>query len=217
MTSGSSSGQRPPAQERFSAYYATSRPPWDIGRPQRCFTAASINGRVLDLGCGTGDMAIWLAARGCAVTGVDFLAAPLAVARTKAAKQGVAVNFLQMDARAVATIPERFDAVTDCGLFHSFDDAGRAEYVASLEQLLEPGARFFMLCLSELEPGTHGPRRVTADEIRAAFSGGWQVESLDPARFEVSSGVEGGEFTPGGAHAWFATVRRREPAPASEA
>jgi 2-polyprenyl-3-methyl-5-hydroxy-6-metoxy-1,4-benzoquinol methylase len=217
MTSASSPGRRPPAEERFTTYYATSRPPWDIGRPQRCFTAAGIGGRVLDLGCGTGDLAVWLAARGCAVTGVDFLAAPLAVARTKAAEQGVAVNFLQMDARAVATIPERFDAVTDCGLFHSFDDAGRAEYVSALERLLEPGARFFMLCVSELEPGTHGPRRVTAAEIRAAFAAGWQIEALEGARFEVSSGVDGVDFTPGGAHAWFATVRRVGPAPAGGA
>jgi hypothetical protein len=87
----------------------------------------------------------------------------------------VAVNFLPMDALAVGEIPERFDAVTDCGLFHTFDDAGRAAYVAALASLLEPGARLFILCT---------------------------------AVFEVVPGIPGAEFSPGGARAWFATVRR---------
>lgn len=198
-----------PAEQRFSAYYA-DRPPWDIGRPQSAFVAAAaaIRGRVLDVGCGTGDLAIWLAEQGCIVTGVDFLAAPLEQARAKAAARGVAVNFLQMDALAVAEIPERFDAVTDCGLFHTFDDAGRAAYVAVLAKLLEPGARLFILCMSDGEPGTHGPRRVSTAEIHAAFREGWTVESIAPAVFEVVPGIPGAEFSPGGARAWFATIRR---------
>lgn len=197
------------ADERFAAYYA-ARPPWDIGRPQPAFVAAAaaIGGRVLDVGCGTGDLAIWLAARGCTVTGVDFLAAPLEQARARAAARGVAVNFLQMDALAVGEIPERFDAVTDCGLFHTFDDSGRAAYVAALAKLLEPGAHLFILCMAEGEPGTHGPRRVTSAEIRAAFRDGWAVESIEPAVFEVVPGIPGAEFSPGGARAWFATIRR---------
>jgi 2-polyprenyl-3-methyl-5-hydroxy-6-metoxy-1,4-benzoquinol methylase len=205
--------ERGPADERFAAYYA-SRPPWDIGRPQAALLAAAdaIRGRVLDVGCGTGDLAIWLAEHGRTVTGVDFLAAPLEQARSKATARGVAVNFLPMDALAVGEIPERFDAVTDCGLFHTFDDAGRAAYVAALGKLLEPGARLFILCMAESEPGTHGPRRVTTAEIREAFRTGWVVESLEPAVFEVVPGIPGAEFSPGGARAWFATIRRTEEA-----
>lgn len=195
--------------ERFSGYYA-AQPPWDIGRPQAAFAAACdlIGPRVLDAGCGTGDLAIWLAGRGHAVTGVDFLAGPIARARTKAQAAGVAVNFLEMDALAIGEIPERFDAVTDCGLFHCFDDARRSAYVAALTRLLEPGARVFILCFSPREPGEHGPRRVSEPELRAAFATGWAVEAIEPARFEVVPGVPGAEFTPGGAHAWFVRVRR---------
>lgn len=195
---------------RFAGYYAAPRAPWDIGRPQAAFVEAEprIGGRVLDIGCGTGDLAIWLAERGRTVRGVDFLAAPLARGREKAAARGVSVTFLQMDARAVGSIPERFDAVTDCGLFHTFDDAGRAAYVTALTNLLEPGGRVFLLCFSATEPGTHGPRRVTEAELRAAFSSGWIVESIVPARFEVVPGIVGAEFTPGGAHAWFLSAVR---------
>ena len=197
-------------RERFKSYYATPKPPWDIGRPQRAFAEAgdAIRGRVLDSGCGTGDLAIWLAEQGRVVTGVDFLEPPLEVARRKAAERGVALNFLRMDARDLAAIPERFDAVTDCGLFHTFDDAGRGAYVQALATLLEPGTRLFVLCFATDEPGTHGPRRVSEAEFRVAFRDGWEVESLEPARFEVVPGIAGAEFTPGGARAWFATIRR---------
>ena len=199
----------PSAEKRFSDYYA-DRPPWDIGRPQDAFVGAAdlIGPRVLDAGCGTGDLAIWLAGRGHTVTGVDFLPGPLEVARSKAAAAGVEANFLEMDALAIGEIPEQFDAVTDCGLFHSFDDVGRAAYVAALGKLLEPGGRVFILCFSTDEPGEHGPRRVSEEEIHAAFSSGWVVEAIEPARFEVNPGIPGAEFSPGGAHARFVRVRR---------
>lgn len=201
---------RQPPRERFGDYYATPRPPWDIGRPQRAFVEAAdaIRGRVLDSGCGTGDLSIWLAERGCAVTGIDFLTAPLEVARRKARERGLSVNFLEMDALALGEIPERFDAVTDCGLFHSFDDGSRAAYVRGLARLLEPGARVFVLCMSDAEPGEHGPRRIHEQELRESFAAGWEIERLEPARFEVVPGVPGAEFTPGGARAWFAVMRR---------
>ena len=94
-----------PSEERFTAYYAAPRAPWDIGRPQRAFVEASegVGGRVLDSGCGTGDLAIWLAERGRTVTGVDFLEPPLEVARRKAAAGAVAVTLTAAD---VAVAPE---------------------------------------------------------------------------------------------------------------
>jgi 2-polyprenyl-3-methyl-5-hydroxy-6-metoxy-1,4-benzoquinol methylase len=205
-----SADRQPLTSERFTEYYAQPKAPWDIGRPQQPFVAAvdHIGQRVLDIGCGTGDLAIWLAERGRAVTGIDFIEPPLVVARHKATEQGLAVNFLQMDALAVGEIPERFDAVTDCGLFHTFDDAGRAAYVRGLARLLESGSRLFLLCMSTAEPGGHGPRRVSEAELRAAFGSGWEIESLVSSRFEVVPGIAGAEFSPGGAHSWFVVVRR---------
>ena len=199
-----------PPRDRFEGYYATPRAPWDIGRPQRAFVEAAeaIRGRVIDIGCGTGDLALWLAEQGRTVTGVDFLEKPLEAARQKAGERGLSVNFLQMDAVAVGEIPERFDAVTDCGLFHTFDDVGRSAYVGALRRLLEPGSRVFLLCFADSEPGTHGPRRISERELREAFAAGWEVEAIEPARFEVVPGIPGAEFGPGGAQAWFAVIRR---------
>jgi len=204
------SDDRLPPRTRFEAYYAAPRAPWDIGRPQRAFVEAapSIGPRVIDIGCGTGDLAIWLAQHGHVVTGVDFLEQPLDAARRKAAARGVTATFLHLDALAVGEIPERFDAATDCGLFHVFDDGGRAAYVAALTRLLEPGARLFLLCFSDREPGEHGPRRVGESDLRRAFAAGWEVERITPARFEVVPGIPGAEFGPEGASAHFAVLRR---------
>lgn len=199
-----------PRRERFEAYYAAGSPPWEIGRPQAAFLgiADRIVGRVLDVGCGTGELAMWLAARGRTVTGIDCLETPIREARRRSIERGVEVTFLQMDALAVGQLPERFDVVTDCGLFHAFDDTDRVRYVVALRDLLEPGAKAFILCMSDAEPGEHGPRRVSQRELRAAFADGFVVESIESVRFETISGSHGLEFSPGGAHALLGCIRR---------
>lgn len=197
-------------RQTFEGIYDTSKAPWDIGRPQKAFVEARghICGRVLDIGCGTGELALWLAEQGCTVTGVDFLPKPLEAARRKAADRSLPVTFVNADATKVHELGGTFDAVTDCGLFHVFDAAGRAAYTSSLRTLLAPGAKVFMLCFSDAEPGTHGPRRISQSDLRSAFFDGWHIESIEPARFESVSGMPGAEFTPGGAHSWFAVIRR---------
>ena len=78
----------------------------------------------------------------------------------------------------------------------------------ALARLLEPGAKLFLLCFADAEPGEHGPRRVSERELREAFAEGWRIERLEPSRFEVVPGIPGAEFGPGGARAWFAVVSR---------
>ena len=99
-----------PDRSRFESAYA-GQAPWDIGRPQPVFVGAAdqIAGSLLDSGCGTGDNALFFAARGLKVTGIDFLAEPIERAKRKAAQRGLQVNFLVMDALALSAIPEQFD------------------------------------------------------------------------------------------------------------
>ena len=198
-----------PDKSTFASLYS-GQPPWDIGRPQKAFldVADQITGSLLDAGCGTGDNALYFASRGQKVTGIDFLAKPISQAKKKATERGLLATFLVMDALALEDFSERFDNVIDSGLFHVFSDEDRRRYVEGLGIVLKPGGRLFLLCFSDQEPGTQGPRRVSANEIRDAFVEGWKVESIEPSRFEVRPDLKDFTFSEGGPKAWFVVVRR---------
>jgi len=196
-----------PAAGWDSAYEAGSRPPWDIGRPQPTFVRLAegglLRGRVLDAGCGSGEHALLAAARGADVVGVDVSPRAIERARRKAGERGIAVRFEVADALRLGELGLTFDTVIDSGLFHVFDDADRARYVTSLASVLEPGGTCYLMCFSDRQPGTMGPRRVSQEELRAAFSDGWAVASIVADAFEVNPGLG----TPT-AQAWLATIRR---------
>src|SRR5437016_4629728 len=172
-----------PDRTTFESIYA-GQPPWEIKRPQKAFidVADKITGSLLDAGCGTGENALFFASRGRKVTGIDFLAEPINLAKQKAAERGLTATFLVMDALALKELPEVFDNVIDSGLFHVFSDDDRRRYVEGLASVLKPVGRLFLLCFSDAEPGEQGPRRVSRKEIEDAFAEGWVVGSLEPAR-----------------------------------
>lgn len=185
-----------------SSYLGT--PPWDIGRPQPQFVelaeAGRIKGRVLDIGCGTGENALFLAERGLEVAGVDGAPRAIAKARTKARTRALDVSFEVADALALPTPSAPFDTVIDSGLFHVFSDDDRPRLRDSLARVIRTGGTYLMMCFSEREPGDWGPRRVTQAEIRSAFSDGWSVESIQPSKFAINGGTT---------EAWLATILRR--------
>jgi SAM-dependent methyltransferase len=199
-----------PSRETFETAYA-GQAPWDIGRPQKVLqdVADRLTGSILDAGCGTGENALFFAGRGHKVTGLDFLAEPIQRAKQKAAERGLTANFLVMDALALNDLPEVFDTVIDSGLFHVFNDEDRRRYVAGLATVLKPGGRLYLLCFSDEEPGTQGPRRVSQEELREAFAEGWTVEAIQPVRFDVRPDLKDVSFSEGGPKAWFSVVRRQ--------
>ena len=198
-----------PDRATFETLYA-GQAPWDIGKAQQAFVDAAdqISGSILDAGCGTGDTALFFAARGQRVTGIDFLEEPIKRAKRKAVERGLAATFLVKDALSLKDWNERFDCVIDSGLFHVFADADRKKYVAGLATVLKPGGRLFLLCFSDEEPGTQGPRRVSKKELHDAFAQGWVIESIEPSRYEVRPDLKDLTFSDGGPMAWFAVVRR---------
>jgi ubiquinone/menaquinone biosynthesis C-methylase UbiE len=197
------------SRETFESMYA-GKAPWDIGRPQRAFieVADRVTGTVLDAGCGTGENALFFAERGHPVLGFDFLEGPIHEARRKAEERGLLAEFVQRDALTLATLGRQFDAVIDSGLFHVFSDEDRVRYVAGLAHVTTPGGRLFVLCFSDEEPGTQGPRRVTREELLGAFADGWVVEEVRPARLEVRPDLKDLSFSEGGPKAWFSVIRR---------
>jgi SAM-dependent methyltransferase len=189
---------------RFESSYEAT-PPWDIGRPQPAFARLAadgrLRGRVLDVGCGTGEHVLLAAAAGCDAVGIDIVPTAIRLAEAKATERALPARFIVGDARRLGALGEQFDFVLDCGLFHVFDDADRPLFVESLAQVVGPGGRYFMLCFSEDEPPGWGPRRVTQAELVEAFENGWAVETIEPSELHVT-------IRPEPVRSWFATVRR---------
>jgi SAM-dependent methyltransferase len=212
-----------------ASYTAEMPPPWDLGRPQPAFVGLAesglLTGRVLDVGCGTGEQALLAASHGAEATGVDLSPTAIERARAKAADRGLHVRFEVADAldpgqlaasvgplgpsagtldTFVGQLDPSVDVIIDSGVFHVFSDDDRPRYVASLASVLRPGGALYLMCFSDRQPGDFGPRRVRQDELRASFSDGWAVQSITADTFEIRPM---GDTTR--AQAWLAVFTRR--------
>jgi ubiquinone/menaquinone biosynthesis C-methylase UbiE len=179
-------------------------PPWDVGHPQAEFVKLAnqgdIRGRVLDVGCGTGENALFFTGLDLEVWGLD--AAPLAVekANRKASERGSKATFVLGDALHLEKLNQKFDTITDSGLFHVFSDEERVIFARSLRSAIKKGGTYYMLCFSDKEPASWGgPRRVSKEEVRATFSDGWKVDWIREARFESN-------FHEIGGRAWLSSI-----------
>jgi SAM-dependent methyltransferase len=159
----------------FEASYQSDDAPWDIGGPQpeivKLAESGLITGSVLDIGCGTGENALFLAGRGHAVFGLDGSATGIERARQKATDRRLPVQFHVWDALELGRLRKRFP------------DQERRRYAESLAEVTAPGSDLFILCWSTEEPPGPGPRRVTEDEIGDAFRSIFATMEVRPAGF----------------------------------
>ena len=163
--------------------------------------AGEIVGSVLDVGCGTGENALFLASQGHIVCGIDSSLIAINNAQNKAERRKLNVNFLLWDALDLHNLGSTFDTIIDSGLFHVLSDTERTLFITNLAAVLSPGGTYFMLCFSDLEPGTYGPRRVTQAEIRGSFERPWRINYIKSAQKEA-------RHHPNGIRAWLSSISK---------
>lgn len=182
----------PDPQAFFESVYRET-PPWDVGGPQPALAALidtfPPEGPILDVGCGSGDLAIALVRDGHQVLGVDIVAAAIEQARARAAALDPAiagrVTFQIADATRPAQLNRHFGAVVDSGFFHLFDPEPCDRFVDELAAALRPGGRYYLLAFAVTFAIPHAPRGIDAEEIRARFTRerGWQILEVRAAQF----------------------------------
>jgi SAM-dependent methyltransferase len=192
----------------WDASYHDGPAPWDVGRPQpavvRLADGGRFTGAVLDVGCGTGENALYLASLGLSVVGVDVAETALAIARANAGERGLGdVEFTTGDAFHLDRLGRTFRTVLDCGLCHTFDADERPRYAAALAAVTERDGTVHVLCFSDDGPDT-GPHPVSRDDLTATFNPGtgWRITSVEQDR--VLTRFHGDD----GAPAWLATAER---------
>ncbi len=167
----------------WDVLYLFKKTPWDTGitPPEIVAMIASGKvpiGRALDLGCGTGTNAIYLARQGFEVTGIDVSRRAIALARRKARAAQLAdrVRFERGDVTQMQhyTISHSVDFACDIGCFHNLNMEARRRYVSALTELLKPGA-IYMLYAFEPQADRRG---VALDEIAALFDPAYRLETL---------------------------------------
>ena len=156
--------------------YRLGTPRWDTGVPQpelEQLVRGRAPGRALDLGCGTGADAVYLAGHGWDAVGIDFAPEAIAAANKKAADAGVDAAFVHGDASRLADagVPGPFDLLLDIGCYHTIPASRRDAYVAGAAAAARPSADFYLAGLADPPRLWRllGARGIGADEIKSRF------------------------------------------------
>jgi SAM-dependent methyltransferase len=198
--------------------YARHDTPWDTGRPstqlRQWLTELAIAPcRVLEIGCGTGINAVYLAQQGFQVTAVDTAALAIEAARQRAQQAGVDVDFFVADLLVPLQQQPFWDGrpfilVFDRGVYHAVRRVDLKQFTRMLQAVAAPGALYLVLAGNANEAWEgEGPPRVEADTLCRELTCGFDLVALRECRFDVTQ-IGGQAARP---LAWSAVLRRRPP------
>ena len=188
--------------ERFKKDYE-GQPAWDVGKPQEYFverfTKNCPKSPVLDIGCGTGDLSLFVASLGCEVLGIDFTPKAIQIAKFKSSEKSLNISFKLYDAFEIRNLGLKFGTVLDCCFFHMLDNNARKEYSSVLHDILLPDGKLYMLNYAVALPLPGAPRGVTKSDISNTFKKGWSIIELGSANLYTT-------FLPNGIPGTFACM-----------
>jgi SAM-dependent methyltransferase len=181
-----------PEFQRWQARYETGDTPWDTGRPSTMLMQVLAEEKIppcraLDLGCGTGTNAVWLAQQGFTVVGVDL--SPLAIeqATKRSAQAGVRVHFMAADVLKLADLRPDFRFFFDRGLYHIVRKIDAQRYVQTVADWTFPGALGLVLAGNAKEPMEPGPPVVSEQEFRNEWGKSFDIVWLREFRFDETA------------------------------
>jgi SAM-dependent methyltransferase len=169
--------------------------PWNLENPPDLLVDLVRSGWVvpcetIDLGCGAGNQAVWLARQGFQVTGVDISEVALDAGRQRAAREGVSCRFVALDlTKDVRALGASFDFAYDWEVLHHIFPADRELWVPNVHRMLRARGRYVSVCFSETDSfAGSGKYRTTGlgttlyfssePELRALFEPWFEIEGL---------------------------------------
>lgn len=167
--------------------------PWNIETPPDALVMLVESGEVrpsktIDLGCGIGNYAIYLASIGFEVTGIDISESAIKIAKENAKGKGVKCNFLIADVLGdLIEINETFDFAYDWELLHHIFPEERKKYIDNVYKLLNPRGKYLSVCFSEkdLQFGGSGKYRETRLGTVLYFSSEDELRELLKPYFDI--------------------------------
>ena len=161
---------------------------WDIGRPadelQKVVSGGTVpRCRVVDMCCGSGTDAIYLAGKGFDVTAIDVAPTALGQALEKAARAKVSVNWVVADILAPPDV-KPFDFVYDRGCYHVVRDQNLTAYTETLRRFSHPGTKFLLLASRRDDMVEGGHSGVTEEDLRFDFLALFDLQWLREIRLE---------------------------------
>lgn len=196
-------------QNRYKDRYRIGDIPWDLGMPDFNLTDMVTKRpirycKTLEIGCGTGDNAVWLAQQNFVVTGTDISEIAIQKAIEKASKAGVKCTFLVIDFLNQKISGAPFGFVFDRGCFHSFNsDEERQQFAINAAFHLEKGGLWLSIVGSADDPPRDsGPPQLTAKDIVTAVEPYFEILSLNSRHFDSNR--------PNPPRAWVCLMRKRD-------
>jgi SAM-dependent methyltransferase len=194
---------------RFEERYKSGDTPWDHDMPDTNLVDMvehrPIPGcRALDIGCGTGSNAIWLARRNFVVTGCDLSQTAINIASKKASGAKLDCTFLVADFMENQIPGTPFGFVFDRGCLHSVAAGNaRRQFAENVYDHLEDGGFWLSLVGNADEPKREiGPPRLTAGELVGAIEPCFEIVSLLSGHF--------GSNQPAPPRTWICLMRKRD-------